>query len=879
MSLLRSESMHLYQFTCFKDNAPKAMLKFGALDCIQFIDLNKREQSFNLVYGKEIKRCEETLRNLQILIQESSAWKIPMTTPKTIQELEKALTKIQAKPGQTNSAIFDDIEEEIRKCREWKEETMKSYYETKKDLVSLVLMREVYKMGREKYRLAARIGEVRGDGNSSKDMLKEPLLDQNVSGYYAAISIANIAGVVGKEDSIRLRRLVFRATRGKAIVITQDVSAEILREEGILAPKTMYLIIFQKGDFIHQRLTTICESFNSEKYDLPEPEESQNIISELTSNISKIREVIITMNAEIKEFFWSINQIPNSSLSRFMIYQSFIRRELAIHNTLNKLVPINSLIHGFFWSPLPNRKIQENIQLIQSEHRFPGLQALELMEEDVSNGHKLIPPTKIRSNDFIEPFQQIVNTYGVPGYKEVNPAYFTIITFPFLFGVMFGDIGHGLLLFLFSAYLCLRNDHISSDSFLSYFLPARYLLLLMGFFSTFCGLCYNDMMSIPLGLFGDSCYSKIYEVTIQECVYPIGIDPTWYTSSFSITFINSMKMKLSVIIAVAHMALGICMKALNAIHFKSKLDFYFEFLPQIVLLLALFGYMDLLIILKWLSNYSGEEHMAPSIINTMINIPLKGAMIEGYPFIDSIEKNQQISLTLLLIAIICIPLMLIPKPFILINALQHDKDQTDIISFQDPNREGQEESYHRLYDEDETQGNPIGDTRQGNEEEKRMREESPKNESNFSRDSEIDKLMKKISLISEDNSPSHTASEIFIHQLIETIEFVLGTISNTASYLRLWALSLAHSQLAEVFFELVLWSGVKAQNPIMIFIGFMVFATASFAVLMCMDLMECFLHTLRLHWVEFQNKFYKGNGTLFAPLNFRSCITEIAQLN
>lgn len=97
----------------------------------------------------------------------------------------------------------------------------------------------------------------------------------------------------------------------------------------------------------------------------------------------------------------------------------------------------------------------------------------------------------------------------------------------------------------------------------------------------------------------------------------------------------------------------------------------------------------------------------------------------------------------------------------------------------------------------------------------------------------------------------HTFGEMFIHQMIETIEYALGTVSNTASYLRLWALSLAHGQLAKVFFNFTVGILLKDGGAVGLWLAFYVFFAITFGVLMVMDLLEAMLHTLRLHWVEF----------------------------
>lgn len=86
---------------------------------------------------------------------------------------------------------------------------------------------------------------------------------------------------------------------------------------------------------------------------------------------------------------------------------------------------------------------------------------------------------------------------------------------------------------------------------------------------------------------------------------------------------NSMKMKMAVIFGVAQMTLGIVLKGANAVNQRSAVDFVFEFIPQILVLLALFGFMDLMIILKWLTDYE-DTSVAPSIITTMIDMCLGG---------------------------------------------------------------------------------------------------------------------------------------------------------------------------------------------------------------------------------------------------------------
>lgn len=119
-------------------------------------------------------------------------------------------------------------------------------------------------------------------------------------------------------------------------------------------------------------------------------------------------------------------------------------------------------------------------------------------------------------------------------------------------------------------------------------------------------------------------------------------------------------MKIAVIIAIVHMSLGIAIKGLNYWYFKKKIYILIEVLPQLVFFISIFGYMDFLIVFKWLQDWT---NFAPSIITTMINIPLElggtTPCCGGEPMWGTYGQTSQdrIQLFLLFLALISIPVM------------------------------------------------------------------------------------------------------------------------------------------------------------------------------------------------------------------------------
>uniref|UniRef100_A0A8C7ZZB7 V-type proton ATPase subunit a n=1 Tax=Oryzias sinensis TaxID=183150 RepID=A0A8C7ZZB7_9TELE len=627
-------------------------------------------------------------------------------------------------------------------------------------------------------------------------------------------------------------RMLWRVCKGYTILSYAEVEEYLQDPDKGEAVKCVVFLISYWGDQIGQKVKKICDCYHCHLYPYPNSNEERNDVMEgLKTRIQDLHTVLHRTEDYLKQVLVKASESVHSWVVQ-------VKKMKAIYYILNlcSFDVTNKCLIAEVWCPVSD--IPTLRRSLEDGSKKSGSNVSSFVNRIPTTD---TPPTLIRTNKFTSGFQNIVDAYGVGTYREVNPAPFTVITFPFLFAVMFGDLGHGAIMALFAGWMVFYENNRklknTRNEIWNTFFEGRYIILMMGIFSIYTGLIYNDCFSKSLNIFGSGWSVRPmfqtgewtndvlrgnHFLTLNPNVagvftgpYPLGIDPIWNLASNRLTFLNSYKMKMSVIVGVIHMSFGVILSTYNHVYFKKKYNLYLVFLPELLFLLCLFGYLVFMIFYKWLAFSAEDSSHAPSILIHFINMFL----MQGGEVQPLYTGQHGLQVFLVVIAVFSVPVLLLGKPLYLY-WLQHGRRHLGM---------------YRVSDEDISYSNLSGS--------------------------------------GEKTTEQFNLADEFLHQAIHTIEYCLGCISNTASYLRLWALSLAHAQLSEVLWTMVMRVGLRMDTALgVLFLVpvFGLFAVLTVSILLVMEGLSAFLHIQDLFvfvFLSIHNILFPPQGRFFARVS------------
>uniref|UniRef100_A0A8V5H5T5 V-type proton ATPase subunit a n=1 Tax=Melopsittacus undulatus TaxID=13146 RepID=A0A8V5H5T5_MELUD len=818
--LFRSEEMTLAQLFLQSEAAYCCVSELGELGKVQFRDLNPDVNVFQRKFVNEVRRCEEMDRKLRFVEKEIKKANIPIMDTGENPEVPFPRDMIDLE------ANFEKIENELKEINTNQEALKRNFLE----LTELkFILRKTQQFFDE--------AELHHQQMADPDLLEESssLLEPSEMGRGAPLRLGFVAGVINRERIPTFERMLWRVCRGNVFLRQAEIENPLEDPvTGDYVHKSVFIIFFQ-GDQLKNRVKKICEGFRASLYPCPEtPQERKEMASGVNTRIDDLQ-MVLNQTEDHRQ------RVLQAAAKTIRVWFIKVRKMKAIYHTLNlcNIDVTQKCLIAEVWCPVADLDSIQFALRRGTEHS--GSTVPSILNRMQTNQ---TPPTYNKTNKFTCGFQNIVDAYGIGTYREINPGNYsakwhglspyTIITFPFLE----------------SRILSQKSDNEMFNMVFS----GRYIILLMGLFSTYTGLIYNDCFSKSLNFFGSSWSVRpmfmtgnwsdaLLETTpllqLNPAIpgvfggpYPFGIDPIWNIASNKLAFLNSFKMKMSVILGIIHMLFGVTLSLLNHIYFKKPLNIYLGFIPEMIFMSSLFGYLVILIFYKWTAYDAHTSKDAPSLLIHFINMFL-------FSYSDTSNKmlykgQQGLQCFLVVVALLCVPWMLVAKPLVL---------------------------RHQYLRRKHLGTHNFGGIRVGN---------GPTEE-----DAEIIQHDQLSTHSEEGEEP--TEDEVFdfgdtvVYQAIHTIEYCLGCISNTASYLRLWALSLAHAQLSEVLWTMVIHIGLSVRSlagGLGLFFIFAAFATLTVAILLVMEGLSAFLHALRLHWIEFQNKFYTGTGFKFLPFSF-----------
>lgn len=479
---------------------------------------------------------------------------------------------------------------------------------------------------------------------------------------FSVMNIGFVAGVIPRERIASFERILWRTLRGNLYMNQSEIPEPIINPENNEEVSKNVFIIFAHGKEIIAKIRKISESLGADLYSVDENSElRRDQIREVNTRLSDLASVLRNTKSTLDAELTAIGR----NLAAWMV---IIKKEKGTYQTLNKFSYDHQrkTLIAEAWAPTNSLGLIKST--LSDVNDRAGLSVPTIVNQIKTTK---TPPTYFKTNRFTLGFQTIIDAYGTIKYREVNPALPAIVTFPFMFAVMFGDFGHGLIIFLAAVAMIYYERTLQRsklDELFGMIFYGRYIVLMMGIFSIYTGLIYCDAFSVELPIFksmwewkedgkGDS--SRVAGYT-----YPFGLDWKWHGTDNDLLFSNSYKMKLSILLGWAHMTFSLIWSLVNARYFKTPIDIWGNFVPGMIFFQSIFGYLAFTIVFKWVVDWDARGESPPSLLNMLIYMFLQPGTLE--PGSTPLYRGQAaIQTILLLMAVICVPILLFLKPFYL----------------------------------------------------------------------------------------------------------------------------------------------------------------------------------------------------------------------
>ncbi|KAJ1964414.1 H(+)-transporting V0 sector ATPase subunit a, partial [Dimargaris xerosporica] len=394
--------------------------------------LNPQVAAFHRTFVNEIKRLDEMERKLRYLSTNIDKLEIPVQQPAESHQLRRSRSPQE----------IDELDESLSQHEYRVVQLNESYENLQRRLLELTELRHVL---RETTAFLQKASQRQDEIRQSFDNPDAPLLNSTGRSTGArapsmdleqggprdsltGLDVGFVTGVIPRSRITTFERVLWRSLRGNLYMNHVEIEDAIVDPASDEPVNKNVFIIFAHGSHILSKIRKIAESLGATLYAVDDStERRQEAMIDVMTRLDELQSVLHNTDATRRTELITVAE-------QLATWAIVVKKEKALYHTMNMFNYDSNRKCLIAEGWCPTLSLPDVQAALRDATELSGSNITSIMHQLKTTKE---PPTFHRTNKFTSGFQNIVDAYGVARYREVNPGLFTVISFPFLFAIMF----------------------------------------------------------------------------------------------------------------------------------------------------------------------------------------------------------------------------------------------------------------------------------------------------------------------------------------------------------------------------------------------------------------------------------------------------------